>query len=351
MTLNGFTSHSSHNLKSPYKILKSTQQISLPKAKWGLLYDSALLKTKQIQGIKKKCLWNISLKAGEDLKSFEGINSLLGKIFSNEEKQGRIDGLILVGGGSLGDAGAFVASVLRRGVRLIQIPSTFLSSIDSAFGGKTAINFASAKNQIGSYWPAEKVYLCDDLLPDSTKLLNDSLGEIMKTALLSKDLWQRFEKVPTQFSKKDFLKIAPHVIETKLLYVSLDPFEKTNIRKSLNLGHTVAHALEKLQKLSHGEAVAMGIRIEASFLHHKKKISNKVYQSILCEWEKHFDLKVLKKAMGLRSELLKKALLKDKKTVGSMIQIIAIKEIGSPHIESFPADDLVRFITGGHFYV
>lgn len=184
------------------------------------------------------------------------------------EKEATRDSLIInIGGGSLCDLGGFVASTYHRGILFINIPTTLLSMVDASLGGKNGINFLGYKNQIGTF--NEPKAVCIDIsfletLP-SNQLLS-GYAEMIKHSLLdSNKYFNVFSKLifPKQvISNEHILKS----IEIKSKIVKIDPKEK-NIRKSLNFGHTIGHALETYflnsnKSLLHGECVAIGLLCE-----------------------------------------------------------------------------------------
>jgi len=169
--------------------------------------------------------------------------------------------VVAVGGGSVGDFGGFVASVLKRGVRLVHVPTTWLAAIDSAHGGKTALNVSGGKNQIGTFYPADEIYIVSRVLEAQPAAREaEACGELAKIALLDGGTWvRRLEKErPARDRAHLLLKYLPDAIGAKRAVVRRDPLEKTGARQILNLGHTLGHVLEAALGLSHGEAVAQG---------------------------------------------------------------------------------------------
>ena len=184
----------------------------------------------------------------------------------------RNDLIVVIGGGATGDAGGFIASTILRGVDYIHVPTTLLAH-DSAIGGKTAINSKHGKNLIGAFYrPKAVIYDLDFLksLPSSEVL--SGFGEVFKHAMihspeLTEDLFQATKETIDLKTLKPFIIKG---IETKMTIVIEDEHEKGS-RKFLNLGHTLAHAIEYKYKIPHGQAVMLGI-IASLY------ISNQVYQ-------------------------------------------------------------------------
>ncbi len=181
-----------------------------------------------------------------------------------------------LGGGVTGDIAGFAAGVYMRGVKVIQIPTTLLSIVDSSIGGKTGVNL-SAKNTVGLFHQPAAIYSSLHFLTTLPKReILCGVGEIFKTALLSKALYAAFpaflEKIiPEKFEGStdiDLTQITDVIemcIRFKLDIVTRDERE-SSLRKILNLGHTLGHGLETVGKyrLSHGEYVAHGIMLEAA---------------------------------------------------------------------------------------
>src|SRR5699024_8125779 len=184
----------------------------------------------------------------------------------------RNDLIVVIGGGATGDAGGFIASTILRGVDYIHVPTTLLAH-DSAIGGKTAINSKHGKNLIGAFYrPKAVIYDLDFLksLPSSEVL--SGFGEVFKHAMIhSPELTEElFQATKETIDLKTLTPFIIKGIETKMTIVIEDEHEKGS-RKFLNLGHTLAHAIEYKYKIPHGQAVMLGI-IASLY------ISNQVYQ-------------------------------------------------------------------------
>lgn len=184
--------------------------------------------------------------------------------------------LINLGGGMPCDLGGFAAATFKRGIPFINIPTTLLAQVDASVGGKTGINFKGFKNEIGSFKQAEKVLLDTSLLNslDHENILS-GFAEMIKHAFLKSD--EMLERtLAFDINKPDMKVLGKLVAESVLIkdyYVTADPFEK-NIRKALNLGHTVGHAFEsfalkKGEPVLHGYAVAFGMVSELYLAHLK----------------------------------------------------------------------------------
>ena len=183
--------------------------------------------------------------------------------------------LINLGGGMITDLGGFAAATFKRGIAYINIPTTLLASVDASVGGKTGINFGGYKNEIGAFHPALHVIISVEFLNTLThKDILSGYAEMIKHALLdSEDIWDR--TINFNLQEIDFALLNNLVMESVLIkqrIVEQDPFER-NIRKALNLGHTIGHAFESFalkneRPIPHGFAVAWGLIAEL-YLSHK----------------------------------------------------------------------------------
>ena len=171
--------------------------------------------------------------------------------------------VVAVGGGSVGDFAGFFASVFKRGVSLIQIPSTWLAAIDSAHGGKNALNIGKMKNQIGTIAFARRIFLSRSLLAIQPKeRAQKALGELAKIAIIDGNDWTTEPLAPGADS---LWRVLPYAVAAKYRVVLSDPHERLGERQKLNLGHTVGHVLETIHRLPHGLAVAQGLHFALHF--------------------------------------------------------------------------------------
>ena len=224
------------------------------------------------------------LPASEEAKAWEQARMILSIL-----SQLPIDKKTLVlnfGGGVVSDIGGFVAATYKRGLRLVNVPTTLLAMIDAAIGGKNGLNFDGIKNLIGTVYLPEKVFIEPDFLhtlPDEEWL--NGLGELLKYALIgSPELWQHLQSLPKfpseefQFSWIDFCRQFKEAMVARDLYDTCE-------RHVLNFGHTIGHALESLaasrgQKLSHGHAVALGCVAAAHLSVQKEGLSAADFERI-----------------------------------------------------------------------
>lgn len=245
--------------------------------------------------------------------------------------------IVGIGGGITTDIAAFAASTFKRGCRLQLVPTTFLGMIDAAIGGKTAVNYNGIKNNIGTFYPAEKVIINTqflDTLPEK-EMLNGWV-ECIKLSLISKT---ELSKLLHNKNELHIEKIIKAAIQIKLSICKKDINDK-NERKLLNLGHTFGHVLESISgyQISHGEAVVVGIRV-AAYISNKLGYLNKNDLEKINDLLNLYDLPIRVSASYINK--LKKygldILLKDKKATSKLnvvlfarFQKTFIKQVDKP---------------------
>jgi 3-dehydroquinate synthase len=183
--------------------------------------------------------------------------------------------VVAVGGGVVGDVAGFAAAVFLRGVKLVHIPTTLVSQVDSSIGGKTGVNLPEGKNLVGSFYPPQLVLSDPDLLRTlSDREFRGGLAEVIKHAIIADaKMFAILERDMDKVLRRDHRALGfliPRNVEIKARVVSRDERE-SGLREILNYGHTFAHALEsvtKYRRYQHGEAVAWGM-IAAAFLGHE----------------------------------------------------------------------------------
>ncbi len=219
----------------------------------------------------------LEIPAGEENKTLEIAAQLWGSL--TELKADRKSLLINLGGGVITDMGGFVASCYKRGMRFINIPTTLLAMVDAAHGGKTGIDFEGFKNQIGTFTTAEATFVYPNFCATlEHRQFISGFAECVKHALIKdKNLWQALlvNGYPDAELAENFIEPS---LEIKKQVVEEDPKEQ-GLRKILNFGHTIGHAIEShsLSKggdvLLHGEAIAMGMIAEMYIATHTSNLS------------------------------------------------------------------------------
>jgi 3-dehydroquinate synthase len=250
-----------------------------------------------------------AIEAAKTLKSVEKIYR-----FFQQNKVNRSSRIWGIGGGITTDITAFSASTYMRGCRLQLVPTTFLAMIDSAIGGKTAVNFQGIKNNLGTFFPAEKVFVYTSFLKTlpAQEIMN-GWAEAVKISLVSEnDIYAEIMNSDKEIS----ISVIEKCIDLKFQFCSRDPEDK-NVRRVLNLGHTFGHILEKLTDYStpHGTAVALGIRAAAK-LSLKESLITPQEEKMISAILDHFNFpdKVAIPETVLTLDKFEDILQKDKKT-------------------------------------
>jgi 3-dehydroquinate synthase len=280
--------------------------------------------------------------AGESSKSFPVLTRLCETLLKLGVERG--DCVVALGGGVVGDLAGFAASILRRGVRLVQVPTTLLAQVDSSVGGKTGIDTPQGKNLIGTFHQPSLV-LADistlSTLPE--REFRAGYAEVMKYGLLGDApffAWLE-QHWPQIFSGKEGerLKAIETSIRAKAAIVEADEREESGKRALLNLGHTFGHALEAFagysDRLLHGEAIAIGMRLAFTY---------SVEQG-LCPPEDAARVERHLKAVGLPANIadipgkapstgqLLRLMAQDKKVKGGKLALVLVRGIGQAFVE------------------
>jgi 3-dehydroquinate synthase len=205
----------------------------------------------------------IVIPSGEGAKSFDQLETLCSALLAMELERG--DAIIAVGGGVTGDLAGFAAAIYKRGIDVIQVPTTLLAMVDSSVGGKTAINTAHGKNLIGVFHQPAKVIADTGFLTTlPQREIRAGYAEILKAALIGDaELFDRLEQASVDIEANDQIAgLIAEAVRFKSRIVAADERE-AGVRALLNLGHTFGHALESESngRLLHGEAVAAGLAL------------------------------------------------------------------------------------------
>jgi len=264
---------------------------------------------------------------GEAVKEWKYVQKLLQRFV--ELGLDRESLVIALGGGSVGDLVGFVASLYLRGIRYIQVPTTLLAQVDSAHGGKTGVNFLGYKNQIGTvYQPLATIVDTRFLKSLAQEQIIDGLGEIIKTGLIKDPSILSFlkkEKVTTLAKNPRLLTLVKKSLAVKQFYVEKDP-QEFGVRKMLNAGHTIGHAIELKNKLSHGRAVLIGLREELEMCESLGLTPRTVRKQV----------EDLLRSLGIQLEtnlsIDLRSLKHDKKLAGNQITLPVIKKVGQSRL-------------------
>ena len=210
----------------------------------------------------------LTLPSGEEHKTFSTVSRIYA--FLSEGNAGRDSIVVAFGGGVVGDLAGFAAATFLRGIPFIQIPTTLLAMLDSSVGGKTGFNLPEGKNLVGAFHQPCAAFIDDSFLVTlDDRNLRSGLAEAIKSALAGDvELWKLFAERGSRwktFSGEDWQEIIRRSVSFKISVVERDERE-SRLRKILNMGHTIGHALEQsggYGSLLHGEAVAAGLAWEA----------------------------------------------------------------------------------------
>lgn len=270
----------------------------------------------------------LTTPAGEECKNLETCIMLWQHM--TELNVDRHAVLIILGGGVLGDMAGFCAATYKRGIDFILVPTTLLAQADASIGGKLGVDFSSYKNHVGVFKQPVLTLLYSDFLKTlSERELLSGFAEVIKHTLISdQQLWDEIQG--KKLNEQDWPKLLEHSAEFKSSIVEQDPTEK-GLRKILNAGHTIGHALESYllengRKIMHGEAVAAGLVAEA-FLAYQRKLIKLEYLNSIATYVKS----VFGTVMFREDELDSIAAysLQDKKNKGNEILCVLLHDEGS----------------------
>jgi len=245
--------------------------------------------------------------------------------------------VIGVGGGVVTDLAGFVAATFKRGVRFISIPTSLMAMVDAAHGGKTGINLNEHKNFLGQFYKPEYIYICTRFLESlPSPELQSGFAEVLKHGLaLSQDYWREVRTIdPLQTPGADWLPIIHSSIELKTNIVEQD-FKESGVRKKLNFGHTVGHAIEshllyKGVDTRHGHCVAAGMIVES----HISKQQGLITASDFEEIERTIFATFPKLPLSVAdSDDVLRLMQYDKKNVNTSINFCLLSGIGSSVID------------------
>ncbi|MDT0650646.1 3-dehydroquinate synthase [Autumnicola edwardsiae] len=285
----------------------------------------------------------IEIPAGEENKNLEtcsGVWNALSELGADRKSL-----LINVGGGVVTDLGGFVASTFKRGIAYINIPTSLLSMVDASVGGKTGVDLGNLKNQIGVINHPEMVIIDSNYLDTLPKNeLRSGLAEILKHGLIkSESYWEKVSNL-ANLDLQDLDGIIKESVDIKSEVVTKDPYEK-NIRKTLNFGHTLGHAIESYFltndsriTLLHGEAVAAGM-VLATFISQKLKDfpEEKLVQISSKIFDIYGKIEVNQKEIASIIDLMKF----DKKNERGNVNFVLLKNIGEPEIDCLVPNDII----------
>jgi 3-dehydroquinate synthase len=282
----------------------------------------------------------LEIPAGEESKSIHVVTRLWNEMTALGMDRSSI--LLNLGGGVVTDVGGFAASTYMRGIDFINIPTTLLAMVDASVGGKNGINFAGFKNQIGTFDEPQAVFVSPVFiksLPEAE--IRSGFAEVIKHALIS-DIhkWDAVKSLGS-LENVNWFEIIRESIWTKNKIVNSD-YRDRHIRKALNFGHTVGHALESYSAahhatpLKHGEAIAVGMICETYLSTHFCGLdplqASEIYQVI----RKHY-----RQPVDFNNEEVLQIMKGDKKNQSEKINFSLIRNIGDPLININAEESLI----------
>lgn len=291
------------------------------------LYGEKLSFQLNTSGIKAEIF---SFPPGEGSKTIDTVISLARSLI--QKRFDRKDLLIALGGGVVGDITGFLASIYLRGVKYVQVPTTLLSQVDSSVGGKTGVDLPEGKNLIGTFYQPSRVYIDPMVLKTLPKNeIQNGLAEVIKYGCILKNklftfISQKGEEL-FQLNPEDLQYLIYESCKIKAYVVSKDEKE-AGLRKVLNFGHTIGHALETELNYSipHGLAVALGMLAEAKLSEKLGVAEKEVFsplKNILANLSYPLSL-----PSNLSPQQVVKHLSKDKKVAQGKLTIVLLKRIG-----------------------
>ena len=310
------------------------------------------------------------IDASEDTKTMDTVMDICGWLLDNGADR---DALVLaIGGGVTTDITGFAASIYKRGVRFAYVPTTLLSQVDAAIGGKAGVNFDNYKNMLGIIRQPEFTYICPSVLQSLPhREFTAGVAELLKTFIIKdegnyqkavdvlSEMLQGYSILPQESAAEywadcvaaysdELMYLISEAVQVKAGIVSRDQYERSERRK-LNLGHTFAHAIETLAQrhdhdVSHGEAVAMGLVLAA-------RLSDRVFRGDMefptaMEGSMAIDLC----DCGLYPECpfsideMAEIMCKDKKAEGGRVHFVLIREVGDVTTYDLSVDEVVNLM-------
>lgn len=287
----------------------------------------------------------IELAPGEESKTLEFAQHIYAELLANEADKKAL--LICVGGGVITDIGGFVASTYKRGIDFVHVPTSLMAQVDAALGGKCGVDVNEVKNAVGLFKMAKQNMVFTPFLSTLPKEeLRSGFAEMMKHALIADPVyWTALQHVDIT-NPNELALFVRRSTEIKQEVVKKDPKERS-LRKILNYGHTVGHALESLlleqgKPISHGQAVAWGMALENEIAVRAKVLKEQVCLEVNAKIQKffgeipHFNNEEVNKLIGYMRN--------DKKNAHGDIRFALIPAIGKCDINIPISEEIVREI-------
>ena len=280
------------------------------------------------------------IEINESTKDLNTIQKIWKIMFS--ESLDRSSKIIGIGGGVLSDLVGFATSTFKRGANLSLVPSTFLGMVDAAHGGKTGFNNEFGKNQIGTFFIPEKIFICTEFLDSLSEIeMNNGIIESLKAGFLGD---KEIIEMIYQDKLNNLEEIIKKSIQVKYNILKND-LRESNERMFLNLGHTIGHLIEKDSNysISHGQAVAIGMLKGLEISESKFNLNS----SIRDEFKSFLNKQSMKTEYSFNSNQseLKEIISNDKKVTNDVVKFVLIKNIQEPVLIDFSINDLLEVLT------
>lgn len=287
----------------------------------------------------------IELAPGEESKTLEFAQHIYAELLANEADKKAL--LICVGGGVITDIGGFVASTYKRGIDFVHVPTSLMAQVDAAIGGKCGLDVNEVKNAIGLFKMAKQNFVFTPFLTTLPKEeLKSGFAEMMKHALIADNAyWTALQHVDIEEANELAL-FVKRSTEIKLEIVKKDPKERS-LRKILNYGHTVGHAIESLllekgNPISHGQAIAWGMALENEIAVQAKILKEQVCLEVNAKIQKFFG--DIPRFNEQEVNALIGYMRNDKKNAHGDIRFALISAIGTCHVNMAISEEIVREI-------
>ena len=279
------------------------------------------------------------IEINESSKDLNTIQKIWKIMFS--ESLDRSSKIIGIGGGVLSDLVGFATSTFKRGANLSLVPSTFLGMVDAAHGGKTGFNNEFGKNQIGTFFIPEKIFICTEFLDSLSEIeMNNGIIESLKAGFLGD---KEIIEMIYQDKLNNLEEIIKKSIQVKYNILKND-LRESNERMFLNLGHTIGHLIEKDSNysISHGQAVAIGMLKGFEISESKFNLNS----SIRDEFKSFLNKQSMKTEYSFNSNQseLKEIISNDKKVTSDVVKFVLIKNIQEPVLIDFSINDLLEVL-------
>jgi 3-dehydroquinate synthase len=309
----------------------------------GPLYLARLSEALAVRGV---AIVPIVLPDGEAYKNWQTLNTIFDALL--EHRCERRTAIVALGGGVVGDMAGFAAAVYQRGVPFVQIPTTLLSQVDSAVGGKTAINHPLGKNMVGAFYQPQVVLADTDTLATlPERELSAGLAEVIKYGLIrDPDFFDWLEKNIERLLAKEAEALVYAIEEScrnKAEVVAMDERE-TGVRATLNLGHTFGHAIEAGTGFGtwlHGEAVAAGMVLAAQLSQRLGHLTDHDVGRVINLLER---ARLPVRAPDLGFERYLELMGHDKKVEGGRLKFVLMETIGAAFVAEAPRDALADLL-------